>query len=209
MAGGAALRVALTGGIATGKTYVRRRLHALGVPTIDADAIVHELLSPGSRTAARVVERFGAAAVGPDGAIDRRALGALVFSDAAARRDLEALVHPEVLAVIDAWFATAAPRGSCGWAAADIPLLFETGHEESFDKVVVAACEPAEQLKRVMARDSLGEADARARLAAQWPIALKAARADFVVWTDGTCAATDRQVDELYRALTTLAAGSP
>lgn len=208
MAGGAALRVALTGGIGTGKTYVRRRLHALGVPTIDADDVVHELLRPGSRTAARVVERFGAAAVGPDDAIDRRALGALVFSDDAARHDLEALVHPEVLAAIDAWFAAEALRGPCGWAVADIPLLFETGHERSFDQVVVAACEPGEQLKRVMARDSLSEVAARARLAAQLPIALKAARADFVVWTDRTFAETDRQVDGLYRALTALAAGS-
>ena len=208
MASAAALKVALTGGIGTGKTYVRRRFHVLGVPTIDADVIVHELLRPGTTTAARVVERFGTAAAGPDGAIDRRALGHLVFSDDAARRDLEALVHPEVLEAVRKWFAVEAPGSRCGWAVADIPLLFETGLEGCFDRVVVAACGPDEQLKRVILRDGLSAAAAQARLAAQWPIAVKAARADFVVWTDRTFADTDRQVDEVYRTLTGLAAAS-
>ncbi|MBE3133570.1 MAG: dephospho-CoA kinase [Acidobacteria bacterium] len=199
------LRVALTGGIGTGKTYVRGRFHALGVPTIDADEVVHQALGPGTPVTSCVAERFGVGILAPDGAVDRRKLGAIVFADEDARHALEALVHPAVLQTIATWFATEARTAGRGWALADIPLLFETARHGWFDKVIVAACGPDNQIRRIMARDGVSDAEARARLAAQWPIALKIARADFVVWTDQTFADTDRQVDEFYRVLTTLA----
>lgn len=192
-------RIGLTGGIATGKSYVRARLEALGMPAIDADSVVHELLGPGE-AAARVVRRFGPAVLDPAGGVDRRALGRLVFADAGARSDLEGILHPLVYERIGLWMAEKQAAGARA-ALADIPLLFETGHERDFDVVVVAACEPDEQVRRVMARDGLSEEAARARLVAQWPIARKAARADHVIRTDGTFAETDAQVDALYRLL--------
>src|SRR5690606_31384446 len=101
---GGVVRVALTGGLATGKSYVTRALTARGIPTIDADALAREAIAPGSAGARAVVDRFGDAVRAPDGAIDRRALARIVFADPDARRDLEAIVHPYVYERIDAWF---------------------------------------------------------------------------------------------------------
>lgn len=201
------LRVALTGGIGTGKTHVRARFQLQGVPAIDADAIVHEALGAGSPVTARIVERFGPGVLAPHGAVDRRALGAIVFADDEARRSLERLVHPFVFETIAAWFAGLPAGTGPGWALADVPLLFETGRDAWFDKVIVAACSPEEQIRRITARDALSERDARARLAAQQPIDDKVLRADYVVWTDRGFEQTDRQVDEVYRLLTALASG--
>ena len=191
-------RVALTGGIATGKSRVRRRFAHLGVPTIDADTLAHAVIAPGTPGAARIIDRFGAAVRSPDGGIDRRTLGAIVFADPGARRDLEAIVHPAVYDAIHAWYAGLPPSS---FAVADIPLLYETGREGDFDVVVVAACEPEEQLRRVVERDGLPVDAARLRIAAQLPIAEKARRADHVVRTDGSHAATDAQVDALVASL--------
>jgi dephospho-CoA kinase len=193
-------RVALTGGIGTGKTYVRRRLLALGVPTIDADQLARDALAPGTPGLAAVAARFGPAVLDGQRSLDRRALAAVVFADAGARRDLEAIVHPEVRRAIDAWFSELDPT-TAPYAVADIPLLYETGRDRDFPTVVVAACAPALQLARVVARDGMSEADAGQRIAAQLPIEEKAARADYVVRTDGTFAETDAQVDQLHRLL--------
>jgi dephospho-CoA kinase len=136
------IRVALTGGIATGKSYVRRRIEAHGVPTIDSDLVVHQLLGAGTDVTAAVARRFGSAILRSDGAVDRVALGRLVFADAARRADLEAIVHPPVYDRIFAWAADQA-AGGAAWVVADIPLLFETRHEGEFDRVIVVACWPA------------------------------------------------------------------
>jgi dephospho-CoA kinase len=197
------LKVALTGGLASGKSYVRGRIASRGVPTIDADSIVHELFAPGSETSLDIVGRFGPRMVADGGAIDRRALGALVFEDAEARRALEAIVHPRVYERIARWMAAQAGRGAA-WALAEIPLLFETGHEGDFDRVIVAACSPEEQVRRVAHRDGLPEAAARARLAAQWPIAEKAGRATDLIDTSGSVEDTDRQVDAICSKLDAL-----
>ena len=191
-------KVALTGGIATGKSWVRRRFAHHGIPTVDADALAHAALAPGTPGATRILERFGAAVQSPDGGIDRKALGALVFRDEAARRELEAIVHPAVYDAIAAWYATLPP---VAFAVADIPLLYETGRESAFDVVVVTACEPEEQVRRLRARDGLSLEEARQRIAAQLPVAEKARRADHVVRTDGTHADTDAQVDAIVAAL--------
>ncbi|MEO8077189.1 MAG: dephospho-CoA kinase [Acidobacteriota bacterium] len=193
------LQVALTGGIATGKSFCLARFASLGVPVIDADLLAREAVAPGSPALGAVAARFGAPVFQPDGSLDRAALGRIVFSDRAARADLEAIVHPEVYRRIGAWFASQ-PAGT-RLAIADLPLLFETGHHHDFDRVIVCACAPAEQLRRLMARDRLSEADARARLAAQWPVEEKAARGDHVIRTDGTLADTDAQVRVVLDAL--------
>jgi dephospho-CoA kinase len=193
------LRVALTGGIATGKSYCLARFAVHGVPTIDADVLAREAAAPGTPGLAAIAARFGPGVLSSDGALDRPGLGRLVFGDLKARAALEAIIHPEVYRRIREWFANL-PAGT-RLAVADIPLLFETGHNHDFDAVIVAACDPEEQVRRVMARDRLSDAEARARLAAQWPIEEKVRRASRVIWTDGGFAETDRQVDEVYDSL--------
>jgi dephospho-CoA kinase len=194
------LRAALTGGIATGKSHVRRRFEALGVGTVDSDTLVHQALGPGTVATSSIARRFGNAVIAPDGSVNRPKLGAVVFADEQARRDLEALVHPIVYASISKWFEDRARAGDV-LALADIPLLFETGHEKEFDVVIVAACSPDEQVRRVMARDGLTAEAARQRIAAQIPINDKLTRADYIVWTTGMLEETDRQVDQIHRQL--------
>jgi dephospho-CoA kinase len=193
------LRVALTGGIATGKSFCLGLFGSLGVPVIDADLLARAAVAPGSAALSAVASRFGPSVLAPDGTLDRTALGRIVFGDRAARADLEAIVHPEVYRRISGWFVTL-PAGT-RLAIADIPLLFETGHEHDFDRVIVCACDPAEQLRRVMARDRLSEREARARLDAQWPIAAKIRQADHVIVTDRTIAETESQVRTLHERL--------
>jgi dephospho-CoA kinase len=202
------LRVALTGGIATGKSYVRARVASRGVPTVDADALVHELLGAGGEATAEVARRFGTRVLGEGGAVDRRVLAALVFEDASARRDLEAILHPRVYARIEEW-ASLQARAGARWILADIPLLFETGYERDFDRVIATLCPPDEQVRRIMARDGADEAAARARLSAQWPAEAKAARSTDVIDTGGTAEATNAQVDAICRKMDEEAGGGP
>jgi dephospho-CoA kinase len=193
------VRAALTGGIATGKSYCLARLGRLGAATIDADMLAREAVAPGTAGLAQVVERFGSSILRTDGSLDRPALGRIVFADRGARADLEAIIHPEVYRRIGEWFADL--PGSTRVAIADIPLLFETGHQHDFDRVIVCACEPAEQLRRLMARDKLSREAALARLDAQWPIEAKVEKADYVIRTDGTHAETDQEVGRTFEGL--------
>lgn len=192
------VRAALTGGIATGKSYCLAKFAELGATTIDADRLAREAVAPGTPGLARVVERFGADVLLPDGSLNRPALGRIVFSNRTARADLEAIVHPDVYRRISEWFANL-PSGTI--AIADIPLLFETGHEHEFDRVIVVACDPAEQLRRLAVRDGLTREAAQARLDAQWPIDEKVARADHVIRTDSGFAETDREVRKIFESL--------
>ncbi|HZB26641.1 MAG TPA: dephospho-CoA kinase [Vicinamibacterales bacterium] len=193
---------ALTGGIATGKSYCIQRFASLGAEVIDADRLAREAVEPGTRGLAAVASRFGTDMVRADGSLDRQALGRLVFTDARARADLEAIVHPEVYRRIREWSVNLPV--STRLAVADIPLLFETGHEHDFDTVIVCACSPEEQVRRVVARDGLTEREARARVSAQWPIEEKVDRANHVIRTDGSFGDTDRQVSAVYQRLTGL-----
>jgi dephospho-CoA kinase len=192
-------RVALTGGIASGKSHVLRSLAQRGVPTVDADRLAHEALAPATPAAAAVHAKFGRGVVDAEGRIDRRALAAIVFNDPDARLALEAIVHPAVYGEINRWFASLPP--DTAFAVADIPLLYETGHEAEFDTVIVAACSPEEQLRRTMARDHLSHEDASARLTAQLPIDEKVRRANHVIWTTGSFDETERQIDKLIGQL--------
>jgi len=200
MAAGDLRRLALTGGIATGKSYVRSRFEALGVPTIDADVLARAAVAPGTPGLTAVVERFGPRVLDPAGALDRQKLGGIVFGDPNARRALEAIVHPEVRRAIDAWLGTL-DAANHPFAIADIPLLYEVGRDRDFDAVIVAACTPETQLRRVMHRDGLSEAAARQRIAAQLPIEEKIRRADYVIRTDGAFEATDAEVGAVVERL--------
>lgn len=193
-------RIALTGGIATGKSHVRRQFEALGVPTIDADTLARETVAPGTQGFAAVVRAFGSDILDTSGAIDRKKLGAIVFSDEEARRRLEALVHPGVRQATERWFASPDVQRH-PIAIADIPLLYEVGRERDFDRVIVVASEPEAQIRRIMERDGITESEARQRIAAQLPITEKSRRADYVIRTDGSFEETNRQVKEVLKEL--------
>lgn len=190
-------RVALTGGIATGKSQCLAMFARLGAAVVDADQLARDAVAPGSEGLAAVVERFGKAVLLPSGQLNRAALGAVIFADPLARQQIEAIIHPRVYEGVERWFAgLTVPVG-----VADIPLLYETGREGDFDVVVVAACQPEQQLARLMARSGLSEASARARIAAQWPIAKKVALADYVIDTSGTLAETEAATAAVWEKL--------
>ena len=194
-------RVALTGGIATGKSYVLSRFAARGVPTIDADVVAREVVEPGQPAWRALRARFGAALFGRAGKLDRARLAARVFDDDDARADLEAIVHPPVRAAIDDWFLRPVAARPAAFGIACIPLLYETGRANAFDRVIVTACDEATQLARLAARDGLSADAGRKRLAAQLPTGVKTAGADFVIRTGGSYDETDRQVERIYREL--------
>jgi dephospho-CoA kinase len=192
-------RIALTGGIATGKSHVAARFSEHGVPVVDADVLSRESVAAGSPGLAAVVSRFGPDILSADGTLDRARLGAIVFDNLEARRDLEAIVHPFVRRGIDDFFEALPVTEP--FAVADVPLLYETGREGQFDAVIVVACTPQIQLERLMARDGLPRDDAERRIASQWPIEEKVRRADHVIRTDGSYAETDEQVDRFVKQL--------
>jgi dephospho-CoA kinase len=198
------LKVALTGGIATGKSYVLDRFRIRGVACLDADALVHGVQAAGTEATAAIAARFGSDVLAADGSVDRRKLGPIVFDDAQARRDLEAIVHPAVYRAIAAGLQGFERLGD-PIAIVDVPLLYETGGEKDFARVIVTACSLELQMARLAER-GLTEDAARQRLAAQWPTEKKAARADFVIRTDGTFEETDRQVAEVLETLQGLGA---
>ena len=172
--------VGLTGGIATGKSTFAAALRALGVPVLDADLLARQVVAPGTPALAEIARTFGPGVLGPGGALDRKALGALVFADPAARRRLEAITHPAIRAAMTAETARLASAGH-DLAFYDTPLLYEVGLDQAMALTVVVFAPPEAQVARLMARDGYARAEAEARLAAQLPVAEKAARADVVV----------------------------
>ena len=193
-------RVALTGGIATGKTHVRREFEKLGTLTIDADILARSAVAAGTAGLAEVIGCFGRDVLDPSGALDRAKLAKIVFADPAARRALEGIIHPYVRKAIEEWFRSLDPAQQ-PFAIADIPLLFEVQRERAFDATIVAACDPETQVRRIVDRNRVSEAEARQRVASQLPIETKTERADYVVGTDGSVSDTDRQVSEVFSAL--------
>ena len=192
-------RVALTGGIATGKSYVATRLKEAGVPMVDADVLSREVVAPGTPGLAAVRRRFGPDSVRRDGTMDRVRIAQIVFKDKRARLDLEAIIHPAVQKAIDEFFAGLPKRTP--FAVADIPLLFETGREKQFDEVIVVACPRQMQLQRLMERNKLSKEDAERRLNAQLPIEEKVKKAKHVIRTEGTFEETDAQVAAVLKTL--------
>lgn len=194
------LKVALTGGIATGKSHVLEQFRRRGVPCLDADMLAHGVTSSGTEASEAIAARFGADILDSDGAVDRRKLAGIVFADQRARRELEAIVHPSVYRAIVAGLRAFELIGGSPVAIVDIPLLYETGRARDFDRVIVTVCGSAMQIARLVER-GMSEKEARQRLAAQMPAEEKAARADFVIRTDGTSEETDAQVEEIWRSL--------
>ena len=193
-------KIALTGGIATGKSYVANLLREAGVPIVDADVRSREVVALGTPGLAAVRQRFGPDLIRRDGTMDRIRIGQIIFKDKRARQDLEAIIHPAVQRAIDKFFDHLPKRTP--FAVADIPLLFETKREGQFTSVVVVACPREMQLQRLMERNKLSKEDAERRLAAQLPIDQKLKKADYVIRTDGTFDETNAQVDALIASFT-------
>ncbi len=193
------LRVALTGGAATGKSYVLEQFRRAGVPCLVADDLAHGVTDAGTEVTAAIAARFGPGVIGRDGSVDRSALGPIVFADADARRDLESIVHPAVYRAIEAGLR-AFERSGDRLAIIEIPLLYESGHAADFDRVIVTVSSEEHQLERLMGR-GLSESRARQVLAAQLPTAQKAALANFVIQTDGEKSETDAQVHHILDQL--------
>jgi dephospho-CoA kinase len=189
-------RIALTGGIATGKSHVLAQLARAGVPTLDSDDLAHAAVAVGSPGLSEVVTRFGPSVLAPDGGLDRRAMAALIFSDAQARRDLEAIVLPRVREATARWLASMDAQEHA-FVVVAVPLLYEVGREKDYDAVIVTTCSLDAQRQRLMARSSISAAEAQQRIDAQLPQEEKVRRADYVIDTNGSLAATDAQVDAL------------
>lgn len=187
-------RVALTGGIASGKSTVARCFEELGVPVIDMDAVAREVVEPGQPLLEALFARFGAGIRRPDGSLDRTALRAIVFADPAARQDLEALTHPAIREASEAHAA----RASGPYLIMAIPLLAETGGRNRFDRVLVVDCDESVQLARLRARDGGSPEQARAILAAQATREQRLAIADDVIRNDGGLDHLRRQAEALH-----------
>jgi dephospho-CoA kinase len=202
------LRVGLTGGIACGKSRVRRHLATTGLGTLDLDTVAHEMIAPGGPAYEDVVAAFGRGILAADGTVDRKALGARVFADAAARAELSALVHPRVR---DEESRRAAAHEAAGGRVfvTDAALLVEAGLHLRFDRLVVVDCDGREQLRRLVARDGIDEAAARARVEAQMPAAEKRRFAHVVLDASGTRDGTDAEAARLAALLVFLAEHPP
>jgi dephospho-CoA kinase len=199
----------LTGGVGMGKSTAARFLREHGAQIVDTDELARELVQPGQPALAEIQNVFGQKVISPGGQLRRAELAKIVFADAAARKKLEAILHPPIrkqwLAQIEAWLA--APKRSDGGrgenhplAVVVIPLLFETRAESHFDKILCAACSAAAQRERLLARGWMPE-QIRQRTTAQMPVEQKIARADFVIWTDGALDAHAQQIERILAAL--------
>jgi dephospho-CoA kinase len=219
----------LTGGVGMGKSTAARFLRERGARIVDTDELARQLVQPGQPALMEIQTVFGRSVVAPDGRLRRDELAQIVFTDPAARTKLEAILHPRIrerwLAQIETW--RAAPKQSDGGRVAPkrpaatvrehggsdggrgknhppavvvIPLLFETKAESHFDKIICAACSSATQRERLLARGWTPE-QIQQRLAAQWPVGQKIARADFVIWTDGALEAHAQQIERVLQKL--------
>jgi dephospho-CoA kinase len=175
----------LTGGIASGKTTVARTFIEAGVPVVDADEVARAVVAKGSEGLAAVVEAFGADVLDRDGALDRKALAARIFDDAAARRRLEGLLHPRIGMESARRFGALLADGHA-LVCYDAALLVENGLVDAFRPLVVVAAPRELQRARLIARDGLDEAAADARLDAQADVGRKLAAADVTIWNDGS-----------------------
>jgi dephospho-CoA kinase len=190
----------LTGGIASGKSTVAAMFHDLGAPVVDADALARRVVEPGQPALAEIAATFGPEVLSFDGALDRKRLGEVVFADPLARRTLEAITHPRIAALGREELAAHAAAGHPA-AIYEAALIVENRLHEGMDGLAVVSVPEAVQLERLCARDGIDAPAARARLAAQLPLADKVAVAEWVIDNSGSRAATGRQVAAVWAAM--------
>lgn len=195
------MRIGLTGGIATGKSTVSRLLEARGVRIVDADVIARDVMNPGQPLLAAVAARFGPEFLLPEGGLDRRRMAEHIFNRPEERQALNAIVHPAIRAEIRRQVDAHEAADPQAIVAADIPLLYESGLEDLYEKIVVVYVPRPVQLTRLMERDKLTPEQAEGRLNAQLDIEDKKRRADYVIDNAGSPEDTERQVDRLLESL--------
>ncbi len=197
------LRIGLTGGIGSGKSLVAECFRDLGAAIVDADAIAREVMAPGEPAYDAVVRAFGPSVLQADGTLDRKALAARIFSDTAARWQLNALTHPHIRRRIAEEVERYAAQPGVEVIVVDIPLLLEStdGRYLRLDGIVVVDATDEVRLARLIARDGLSPADTRMRIEAQMPLREKVARADWVIDNNGSPEATRAQVKTLWERL--------
>lgn len=194
------ITVGLTGGIATGKSTVAKVLRQKGIAVISSDELAHQAIEPGGPAYEQVIAGFGSAVLTPDGKINRRLLGEIVFQDQAARKRLEGIVHPVVIKGIRQELERYSKDGA-QIVVVEVPLLFEVGLEDLFDYVWVVSASHEHQLQRILERDRLTEVEARERIAAQMSLEEKEKRADAVIKNDNGLDSLEKQVSTLLRTL--------
>jgi len=187
--------IGVTGGIACGKSTLCNTLRELGAKVWDADAASRELTAPHGKALPAIRQTFGDGVFFPDGTLNRKALGAIVFTDESARQRLNGIVHPLVYEDMEAFL-----RENSGEQAVflDVPLLFETGYDKRCDEVWCAWLPPQTQLERLMARDGLTQEEALARISSQMPLAEKAARSTHLIDTSGSIEESAQKLKNLY-----------
>jgi dephospho-CoA kinase len=187
----------LTGGVASGKSTVARMLADRGAVIIDSDELAREVVRPGEPAHAAILERFGREIAGPDGELDRARLGAIVFADEGARRDLERITHPRIAELSQQRLAEAIAHDA-PVTVIDVPLLYEAHREEMFEGVLLVYAPEPVLLSRAIERDGLDAGAARQRMRAQLPIEEKRARATWVIDNSGSLEDTRHQVDDWW-----------
>ncbi len=190
------LRVGLTGGIGAGKSTVSQAFREVGLPVVDADLIAREVVAPGTPGLAAITERFGAGVLLPDGALDRPGLAAIVFGDATARADLNAITHPAITTKLIERMVALDVEGARA-VVADLPLLVEMGVAKAYDAVVVVAARPETCVGRLVAYRGMARDDALARIAAQAPLSTKLQAATHILWNEGTLTALQQRAAAL------------
>ena len=196
------LLVGLTGGIATGKSTVSTMFAHLGAKIVDADLLAREVVMPGQAALAEIVREFGPEVLAPDGSLDRKRVGAIVFGDAQKRKRLEEITHPAIRLRQQRILSVYEEESFEGIVIWDAALLIESSGAKGMDRVVVVITDPDTELTRLMARDGFSEEDARRRIASQMPLAEKVKVADYVVDNSGSRSETERLVKDVYHALT-------
>ncbi|MFC4596883.1 dephospho-CoA kinase [Cohnella hongkongensis] len=193
------MNIGLTGGIATGKSTVAKLLTERGAILIDLDRIAREVVEPGQPALHAIAERFGQAVLQPDGSLDRKKLGAIVFSDRAERKALEAITHPAIRAVMKERMARYERDDPARLVVVDVPLLYESKLESHFEQVMLVYAPRETQLLRLIRRDGLTREEADQRLSAQMDIEEKKRLADIVIDNGGTPEETEKQVNRYWR----------
>lgn len=199
------LRVGLTGGLASGKSFVGEALASLGCHLLKADELGHRLLLPGTAVYDRVVEAFGSSILDTEGRIARRLLASIVFDEPEKLSLLNSIVHPAVIEEEEKWMQRILASDPHGIAIVEAAILIETGSYKRFDKIVLAVCSDEQQIARAMKRDGLTREEAQARLNRQMPLAEKRKFADFIIDTSGEKEQTLEQVRHLHEELRRLA----
>jgi dephospho-CoA kinase len=188
------MNIGLTGGIACGKSTVASMLVDLGALLIDADKLAREVVMPGRPALKQIAERFGQSVILPDGSLHRKALGEIVFNESSARKDLEAITHPRIREAMWEQMRQAEAAEPEKLVVVDVPLLYESGLQEYFQKVMVVYVPEAVQLKRLMQRDAISLEAAQLRLKAQMPIEQKKLLANIIIDNSGSLSETEQQI---------------